>query len=308
MVGYKPADYEVPGYTGDLVCNECGKVVTQGTVIPALVYEIVVTGSNGDALYKGNNLTDAMKAVQNGATVTVNANVTQTEDLSTDKSFTIQGADKIVADGKKIILTAPAAKITADAALNVFSGVEGYIVANNANVYTMKQIAAPTADNTVAGVKVASDDSVRYLFLDLDPVNGKTLNALQSSLTFADLAGYNVKLAISGNDGTGLVKTADTMTVTATDASGNVVATITYTVIVLGDVNCDGMALSNDATATTQIFFGRVNATKAMKLAADINCDGTVQTPEIGAADAQRIMFKYFSWGKTQGGYTTALR
>ena len=92
------------------------------------------------------------------------------------------------------------------------------------------------------------------------------------------------------------------------DDNGNVVTTNTYTVIVLGDVNCDGMALSNDATATMQIFFGAANATKPMLLAADINCDGTIETPVIGAADAQRIMFKYFNWGLTQGGYESALR
>ena len=138
--------------------------------------------------------------------------------------------------------------------------------------------------------------------------DGETLAAVESSLTFADLAGYTVKMAIAGNDGTGLVKTADTMIVTATDANGNVVATITYTVIVMGDVNCDGMAWSNDATAVMQIFFGGVNATKPMLLAADITCDGTIETPLIHSTDAQRIMHKYFSWGLTQGGYESALR
>ena len=308
LVGYKPADYEIPGYTGDLVCDKCGHVVEQGTEIPALVYEIVVTDANGQPLYKGADLEAALNAAQDGATVTINAPVTQTKDLTVSKAITIVGADKIDANGKKITLTDPAAKITADAALNVFSGVDGYIVKNDNNVYSMKEIAAPTADNTVAGVKVESDDTAKYLFLDLEPVNGETLASLQTSLTFADLNGYTVKLAIAGNDGTGLVKTADTMIVTATDANGNVVATITYTVVVMGDVNCDGKALSNDATATMQIFFGGVNATKPMMLAADINCDGTLEAPVIGAADAQRIMFKYFNWGLTQGGYESALR
>ena len=308
LVGYKPADYEIPGYTGDLVCDKCGHVVEQGTEIPALVYEIVVTDANGQPLYKGADLEAALNAAQDGATVTINAPVTQIKDLTVSKAITIVGADKIDANGKKITLTDPAAKITADAALNVFSGVDGYIVKNDNNVYTMKEIAAPTADNTVAGVKVESDDTAKYLFLDLEPIEGKTLASLQTSLTFADLNGYTVKLAIAGNDGTGLVKTADTMIVTATDANGNVVATITYTVIVMGDVNCDGKALSNDATATMQIYFGGVNATKPMMLAADINCDGTLEAPVIGAADAQRIMFKYFNWGLTQGGYESALR
>ena len=308
LVGYKPADYEIPGYTGDLVCDKCGHVVEQGTEIPALVYEIVVTDANGQPLYKGADLEAALNAAQDGATVTINAPVTQIKDLTVSKAITIVGADKIDANGKKITLTDPAAKITADAALNVFSGVDGYIVKNDNNVYTMKEIAAPTADNTVAGVKVESDDTAKYLFLDLEPVEGKTLASLQTSLTFADLNGYTVKLAIAGNDGTGLVKTADTMIVTATDANGNVVATITYTVVVMGDVNCDGMAWSNDATAVMQIFFGGVNATKPMLLAADITCDGTIETPLIHSTDAQRIMHKYFSWGLTQGGYESALR
>ena len=308
LVGYKPADYDEPGYTGDKVCDECGTTVEYGTEIPALTWEVVIVDENGNPVKKFHDLESALEAVENGSIVQINVAVTQGKDLNVDKVITVKGADKIDANGKKIILTDPAAKITADAALNVFSGVDGYIAQNNGNVYTLKQIAAPTGDSTVAGVKVETEEATKYLFLDLDPVNGKTLTALEGSLTFADLAGYNVKLSIAGNDGTGLVKTADTMTVTATDASGNVVAIITYTVIVMGDVTCDGQALSNDATAMMQIYFGRVDATKPMLLAADINCDGTFETPVIDSVDAQRIMFKYFNWGKTEGGYESALR
>ncbi len=311
LIGYRPADYEEPGYTGDEICDVCGKVVIPGHEINGLLYEIVVTDKNGNPLYKGADVSKAMASVADGCIVTVNGQVTMTENVFLNKAITINGIEKIVSNGNKIFLTDAAAQIAADAAVGyIFAGINDYMVVNNANVYTLKQVADPTADNTVAGIKVDTNIATgeKYLFLDLDPVNGKTLNELQNSLTFADLAACKVTLDIDGNNGTALVKTADTMFVTATDSEGNVVASIVYTVIVMGDVNCDGKALSNDATAIMQIYFGNVSATKPMLLAADINCDGTIAEPVIGAADAQRIMHKYFDWGKTEGGYTTALQ
>ena len=311
LVGAVEPTYTEAGYTGDEVCSVCGKVINKGSIIPVKVYEIVVTDAEGIVIYSGSDLIAALEKATDGCTVTINALVSMVEDVKLASAVTIKGAENIIANGKKIFLSHSDAKITADAELeNVVSLTDGYIVMGDGNEYTQSEIAAPIGDHTVAGVKaeVDSTSEERYLFVDIDPTKGKTLDELRESLTYEDLADYTVTMTIKGNNGTALVKTADTLIVTVEDKDGHLAATITYTLIVMGDVNCDGRALSNDATAMMQLFFGGVTGSKAMMLAANMNCDGAIEKPVIGAADARRNMHKYFDWGKTEGGYESALQ
>ena len=86
-------------------------------------------------------------------------------------------------------------------------------------------------------------------------MNGLSLNGLSQAMTLTGGQTDSVRLTIAGNDGTGLVKTADKITVEFVHGS-HVVATANYTVIVVGDTNLDGVIQAGDAIVMMNIYNG----------------------------------------------------
>lgn len=167
------------------------------------------------------------------------------------------------------------------------------------------EIAPPAITAPMVGFKSEQLDEVRYLFLDLDPVNGMTLNSLKESLTYGGLDGYTLAVSIEGNDGSGLVKTGDRLTVSAYGADGVCAAQVTEMIIVMGDANCNGKVNSSDAAVLKNMNFGAQYSLEAA-LAADVNFSGTLAQPKANSSDAAYIMNKCFAW--SAGNYESNLQ
>ncbi len=92
----------------------------------------------------------------------------------------------------------------------------------------------------------------------------------------------------------GLVQTGETVTVTATNAAGSV--TVTYTVIVLGDVNCDGRVYSNDAAIILQNVVELVTLSEVEMLAAQINTAEGVDSADAAIVHRKVVELSYTTW------------
>ena len=149
----------------------------------------------------------------------------------------------------------------------------------------------------VAGYKAVYDGM--YLVIDAH-ANGLTVAELMNLLKFnvknADSIGYTF------GDGTlamtDLVANGTTLTVVATNAAGS--ASVEYTIIILGDVNCNGRIESGDAMLIAQIYTGIFTEPGVHQtLAADVSDNGRLES-----GDAVLIARKYVDWDN----YTTSLK
>lgn len=232
-----------------------------------------------------------------GDVIKLSKEMTMSKDVSVNCSITIEGADKLDDTDHVLFLNSANAGIHADGALNVASSVDGYVPvkANNSYTYTLAEVSAPKTSGDVAGSKSEKFNAVRYLFLDLDPTNGMALDALRTSMAISELDGYTVTLSIDGNDGTGLVKTSDHLTVSAYNSKGVCISQITYVVIVMGDTNCNGKVNTSDATVTRNISMGKESSSE-VRMASDVNFSGTLGAPKINSSDVSYMMAKWFAW------------
>ena len=87
-------------------------------------------------------------------------------------------------------------------------------------------------------------------------------------------------------------KTGDTVKI-VDDATGNVVKT--YTVVVFGDVNGDGIYDGRDATMVSMIIGGMLTPDAAVKLAADCNHDGVINSDDLMLLEEAGIMLSSVS-------------
>ena len=158
-------------------------------------------------------------------------------------------------------------------------------------------ISDPVIGNGVAGKKIED----QYIFLDVDPLQGITLKTLRENLSNPEMSEYgDVNYDIQGNkEEDDRIKTSDRLEISVCDANGDVLATRTYILVVMGDTNCDGMALSSDALLMMRIYSDTQTVSDEVRLAADMDQNGI-----LGANDARRLIYKYYNWG---GNYETKL-
>lgn len=244
-----------------------------------------------------DGLKDTLADAGSDENIRITSSIVMTEDISVNASVRITGADKLNTAGHVLVLNDVKASITADSPLKVASGVDGYVPVKekNANTYTLTEVQHPKTGGETAGSKTETLNNTRYLFLDLDPIDGMTLNALYSSTVFIELTDYRVEFFIEGNNGSGLVKTADRLVVKAFNADGKCVAQISYVVIVMGDTNCNGKVNSSDAAVTKSISQGKESSVE-VRMAADVNFSGTLDAPKINSSDVSFTMAKWFAW------------
>ena len=252
-------------------------------------------------------LANRLEKADAGDRITLLDDITLTGDVSVSRTVSIVGADKLESAGHLFTLTDPEAVLSADAPLNVASGVDGYVPVKDSksNTYSLTEVKHPETGGKTAGSKTETLNDTRYLYLDLDPINGMTLNAFRASTAFSQLGDYAVSITIEGNSGASLIKTADRMTVTARNGDGKIVAQISYVIIVMGDTNCNGKVNSSDAAVTRNISMGKESSLE-VRMAADVNFSGTVETPKVNSSDVSFVMAKWFAWDLNQ--YTSNLK
>lgn len=300
-------------------CSFCGAVCEDDSEDKGVPGGSVGTGGSGTggsgstgtgstvSVSTADDFEKSIASAKDGDVIQIARAISMTKNISVNCAVKIVGAERLNDTGYVFSLSGTAAGISTDAALNVASAVDGYVPVKAADsyTYTLAEIAAPETAGSVVGNKAERLEETRYLFLDLDPTNGMALNALRASLSFSEFAGLDTEILIEGNDGTGLVKTADRLVVNAYNTDGNQIARISYVVIVAGDTNCNGKVNTSDATVMKNISIGK-EYSKEVLLAADANLSGTLASPKVNSSDAAYIMNKWFSW--IAGTYTSNLK
>ncbi|MCD8323382.1 MAG: dockerin type I repeat-containing protein [Clostridiales bacterium] len=278
-------------------------------------YDVVAYDSSGKVIKdddpdkdpRGDFDKAVIAAKNNNGSVTVYGSVAMSGIIDVDRDLTINvntsTAGAISAGSYYFRLTAAGVTLTSNQQLAVeaYSGVTGASVTETYNSstglysYTLT-VADPNYDGLLATPPSSSTSTIQkvkvetgYIYLDVHP-DGITAEQFKSAILHrANNADTSVLTSIDTKNG--LVYTGAKATWTATNTSTGKTATITYTVIIMGDTNCDGASDSGDATQMQMNYLGTRVLTGNSLLAGDINWDGSVDS-----GDATRTKYKWLNW------------
>ena len=267
--------------------------------------DIEVIDSNGTRAY--TDLAAAFAAVAEGGTIKVNASVTLNSNVTVSKNITITGAAKINQNGKAILL-AVGGSLKTDAALNVTTKEAYYKVVRSGDTYKLSALTPELKDEPVtiipptcgviADYKVDTANS--RILLDIDPENGITEAQLKSCVSASAINASQVTYSINGVVN-GRVVNGATLRIVASNPATNVTDIKVYTIIIMGDTNCNGVTDSGDAVLMMKAYLNGTPLTGVVGIAADMNQNG-----ELDSGDAVKNATKYtYLWAN--GEYQSAL-
>lgn len=261
----------------------------------------------GEKIYSGDDLQEAFDAAERGCIVTVGRYITLTQDVTLRVEVMLRGYYMIrfTPDANdtsvyyKLQLTEEGA-VFADArirtkyigALRSYSEIDMveenggflyYLVAQSPDFGGSQPVV--TAGEGVYGAKVDAENGVIYF--DVSP-KGVTQSALARCITMEAKNTEKVAFTFQSEQSVTGVATGGTMVATATNFDSKDKATATYHVIVVGDVNGNGVIDAADAALIARFATGAGTLEGDALLAADANMDGLVN-----AKDAKLICEKY---------------
>ena len=214
----------------------------------------------------------ALARLNGEGTLEVFTDVTLNKDVEITGTMTVIGAAKIDQAGFNFVLKNANSKLVSDAALKVTTDLDGYVVNQEGFTYTV-----------VAKTPAVVDKG--YLKLDTRP-QGINANELQTALRkILNKSSASVTVEASGLTKGGLVRNGASATVT----SANEI--VKYTIIIMGDANCNGEIDAGDGVLMRKHFQGVKLMDGVALLAADTN-----QTGEIDAGDGVRNRMKFQKW------------
>ena len=214
----------------------------------------------------------ALARLNGEGTLEVFTGVKLNKDVEITGTMTVKGAAKIDQAGFNFVLKNTNSKLVSDAALNVTTDLDGYEVKQDGYTYTV-----------VAKTPAVVDKG--YLKLDTRP-QGINANELQTALRkILNKSSATVTVEASGLTKGGLVRNGASATVT----SANEI--VKYTIIIMGDANCNGEIDAGDGVLMRKHFQGVKLMDGVALLAADTN-----QTGEIDAGDGVRNRMKFQKW------------
>lgn len=214
----------------------------------------------------------ALARLNGEGTLEVFTDVKLNKDVEITGTMTVKGAAKIDQAGFNFVLKNTNSKLVSDADLNVTTDLDGYVVNQEGFTYTV-----------VAKTPAVVDKG--YLKLDTRP-EGINADQLQTALRkILNKPNATVKVNADGVASTGLVKNGASATVT----SDNEV--LKYTIIIMGDTNCNGRIEAGDMVLMRRHFQGGITLTGAAFEAADTN-----QNKRIEAGDMVRNRVKFQKW------------
>ena len=127
------------------------------------------------------------------------------------------------------------------------------------------------------------------------------MKKVDQNFAIDNAAEYSIVIA-RGNKVCGendLVCTGDVVTVIARNADG-VEVEVSYTIIIMGDANCDGKLNARDTALMKSAFVGEMSLVGDGFLAADMNFDGKLNARDTAACDS-----KFVNWND---GYNTLIK
>lgn len=199
------------------------------------------------------------------------AEASMTANIEVTGTMTVKGADKINQGTYTFVLKTADAKLISDAALKVTTDLDGYEVKKDGTTYTVARTTPQVVDKG-------------YLKLDVKP-KGINASELQTALrNVLNMPNATVEV-LSGVTNGGLVANGSVAKVT----NGN--AVYQYTIVIMGDTNCDGMTNAGDGVLLRRHFQKDRLLTGVALMAADMTQDG-----KINAGDGVRIRVKFQNW------------
>ena len=274
---------------------------------------IVVLHPDGTAdVYSSSELAQVLQQAGAGDEIYVYGPATLSAQVALNADITIRAAGNITFDGGRILL-GTGVTLKADASLlGALAAQSGRVIETpRGNMFLYNTIlddvtiSAPTAAVTenglVRGAKIDTEN--KLIYLDVAP-SGITAEQFRALVTFSAENASRTEMQLAGENGTvsasALVATGTKVTMTAANAYSS--AEAVYTVIILGDTNCNGRIESGDGTRINLHFIGTRLLDGYALLAADTNQNGRVES-----GDAVNIAAKYaYKWD--DGTYTSALK
>lgn len=214
----------------------------------------------------------ALARLNGEGTLEVFTNVKLNKDVEITGTMTVKGAAKIDQAGFNFVLKNTNSKLVSDAALNVTTDLDGYEVKQDGYTYTV-----------VAKTPAVVDKG--YLKLDIHP-DGIKAPQMQTALRkILNKPNATVTVENGGLTNAGLVKNGAVVMV----ADGNEL--YKYTIIVMGDTNCNGETDAGDMVLMRRHFQGVITLTGVARIAADTSMNG-----EVDAGDMVRNRRKFQNW------------
>ncbi|MCD8151664.1 MAG: dockerin type I repeat-containing protein [Clostridiales bacterium] len=282
------------------------------TVYSLGYYDVVVYSSSGSVLYAGSSLSTAFSKATSGSTVTVYGDVSMTGNIAVSKKVTLKvaGSGSLTQGSYHFILSPSSASkisavsLTSNVTLKNTATAMNYTTVKSSNGKYYLTAVSPSYSGTSATVTTGSSikaeyvvtgstESENYIYLDVDP-NGITADQFKAAVSHSAVSGTYSSSTLTSVDVTedkGLVYTGAKATFTASNSVSSNTATITYTVIIMGDTNCNGWTDSGDATLMMQHYQGIRSLTGVAYLAVDMNWNGSLDS-----GDATRNQVKYQTW------------
>lgn len=214
----------------------------------------------------------ALARLNGEGTLEVFTDVKLNKDVEITGTMTVIGAAKIDQAGFNFVLKNTNSKLVSDAALKVTTDLDGYVVNQEGYTYTV-----------VAKTPAVVDKG--YLKLDIHP-DGIKAPQMQTALRkILNKPNATVTVEDSGLTNAGLVKNGAVVMV----ADGNEL--YKYTIIVMGDTNCNGETDAGDMVLMRRHFQGVITLTGVARIAADTSMNG-----EVDAGDMVRNRRKFQNW------------
>ena len=269
---------------------------TAGTYIYTLAAYAIQYTQNGKTVY-GDDLAAAMAAADKNTTVTVLHNLSLTADIKLgSKKHTLMGVDKVrmgghqfVFDKSGSVLVVENGTVTAgDCAVDSALGSSYSLVSSVGTAMTTYSLKRSGSSGGGGG---GGSYTGSYIYLDVQPtgINAKQLQTAVRKYFNDSSAEVTI---YSGLTASGLVANGASIYVSGSRAGS-------YTVIIMGDTNCNGKTDSGDAVKMRNHYFGTATLSGVALEAADMNRNGKVD-----AGDAVKNRVKYQNWS----GYRSALK
>ena len=227
-------------------------------------------------------LAEAVTKLNGSGKLDVLTNVSMTDNIAVTGTMTVTGAANIEQGGFSFVLKNKDSRLVSDAAVKAETDRAGYkikeTVANNTYTYTVVEQCVDKGD----------------LYLDVRPegINAAQLQtALRKILNKSDAT---VTVEAGGLTDKGLVRNGATVKV----ASGSDLCR--YTIIIVGDTNCNGRTDSGDAVLMRRHFMNIEKLTGAALKAADVNKNGRIDS---GDASKNRLKFMSKDWNGYKSSY-----